>query len=49
MVRCGEQNAERSRNLETDNISFEREEKINFFGKALNYQNSFQEHNKSRL
>ena len=44
MVMPRDQNAERSRNLEIDIISFERLEKILFFGKALKYQNSFQEH-----
>ena len=49
MVMCGEQNAERSRNLEIDYISFEEWKRLIFFGKALKYQNTFQEHNKSRL
>jgi len=48
MVMSRDQNAEWSRNLESEIISFKRVEKINYFGKALKYQNYFQEHNKYR-
>ena len=44
-----DQNAGRSHNIKTDDISFERIEQFKYLGTTLSYQNSFQKEIKSRL
>ena len=44
-----DQNAGRSRNIKTDNISFEMMERFKYLGTTLTNQNSIQEEIKSRL
>jgi len=48
-VMSQDQNAGRSHNIKTDNISFERLEQFKYLGTTLTYQNSIQEEIKSRL
>jgi hypothetical protein len=43
-----DQNAGRSQNIKTRNISFERVEELKYFGTTLKIQNSIQEEIKSR-
>ena len=49
MVKSRDQNAGRSCNIKTDNISFVRMEDLKHLGTALTYQNSTEEENKSKL
>jgi len=43
MVMSRDQNAEWSRSIKTDNISYERMEEFKYLGTALTHQNSIQE------
>ena len=49
LVMSRDQNAGRSRNIKTDNNSFERVEEFNYLGITLTNQNFIQEEIKSRL
>jgi len=49
MVISPDKNAERSRNIKTDIISFERMEEFKYLGTTLTYQNSIQVELKSSL
>jgi len=49
LVMSRDQNAGRSHNTKTDNISFERVEEFKYLGTNLTYQISIQEEIKSRL
>jgi len=49
MVMSPDQNAGRSHNMKTDNLSFERVEEFKYLGTTLTNQNSIQEEIKSRL
>jgi len=49
MVMSRDQNAGQSRNIKTDNSSFEKEEEFKYLRTTLTNQNSIQEEIKSRL
>jgi hypothetical protein len=49
MIMSGDQDAERSHSIKTDNNSFEWVEELKYFGKSLTNRNSIQEEIKSRL